>query len=72
MAKLVCSAIISLTVAVMLLPVGSAVNQSIGKASAAVLQADGGPLPPPGPHPPVLQADGGPLPPPGPHPPMPA
>ena len=53
MAKIVCSAIISLTLAVMLLPVGSAVNRSVGKASAAVLQADGGPLPPPGPHPPM-------------------
>jgi hypothetical protein len=54
MKKLMCAAVISLTLAVMLLPVISGVNLSISNVSGAapVLQADGGPNPPPPPPPP--------------------
>lgn len=55
MKKLMCAAVISLTIAVMLLPVISGVNLSISNVSGrgAVLIADGGPNPPPpGPKPP--------------------
>jgi hypothetical protein len=53
MKKLMCAAIISLTMAVMLLPVISGVNLSISNVSGAgpILSADGGPNPPPPPPP---------------------